>query len=65
MDGKVMALLEANPTQAVTLEVGKSFQHPAKDLEELLKPAVDANLAFIREAGKSVFLDTDGKGRVR
>ena len=50
MTGNSMELLEAHHIKAITLEVGNSFQPPAKDLEELLKPAVRANLAFLRQA---------------
>lgn len=49
MTGNSMELLHAHHIKAVTLEVGNSFQPPAQDLEELLKPAVAANLAFLRE----------------
>jgi len=49
MTGNSMELLQAHQIKAVTLEVGNSFQPPAQDLEELLKPAVAANLAFLRE----------------
>lgn len=49
MTGNSMELLQAHNVQAMTLEVGNSFQPPAADLEELLKPALQANFAFIRQ----------------
>lgn len=49
MTGNSMELLQAHHIPAVTLEVGNSFQPPASDLEELLKPALEANFAFIRQ----------------
>ncbi|MBS2036258.1 hypothetical protein JST97_14805 [bacterium] len=48
MTGNSMELLHAHQIRAMTLEVGNSFQPPAADLEELLKPALSANLAFVR-----------------
>ncbi|MBX3172534.1 MAG: hypothetical protein KF760_34340 [Candidatus Eremiobacteraeota bacterium] len=50
MTGNSMELLQAHGIQAMTLEVGNSFQPPAQDLEELLKPALQANFAFIRQS---------------
>ena len=49
MTGNSMELLQAHQIPAMTLEVGNSFQPPASDLEELLKPALQANFAFIRQ----------------
>ena len=49
MTGNSMELLHAHHIQAMTLEVGNSFQPPAQELEELLKPALQANFAFIRQ----------------
>lgn len=49
MTGNSMELLQAHHIPAMTLEVGNSFQPPAADLEELLKPALQANFAFIRQ----------------
>lgn len=49
MTGNSMELLQAHRIPALTLEVGKSFQPPAAELEELLKPALAANFAFIRQ----------------
>jgi hypothetical protein len=48
MTGNSMELLQAHHIKAMTLEVGESFQPPAAALQELLKPALTANLAFIR-----------------
>ncbi|MBN9420790.1 hypothetical protein ABS71_13140 [bacterium SCN 62-11] len=49
MTGNSMELLQAHRIPAMTLEVGNSFQPPAQDLEELLKPALEANFAFVRQ----------------
>ncbi len=49
MTGNSMELLQAHHIPAMTLEVGNSFQPPAADLEELLNPALQANLAFLRQ----------------
>lgn len=49
MTGNSMELLQAHHIPAITLEVGNSFQPPAAELEELLKPALQANFAFIRQ----------------
>ena len=48
MTGNSMELLQAHQIKAMTLESGKSFQPPAAELQELLKPALAANLAFIQ-----------------
>lgn len=53
MTGNSMELLQAHHIKAMTLEVGNSFQPPASDLEELLKPALAANLAFVRSLGSA------------
>ncbi|MFN8609686.1 MAG: M14 family zinc carboxypeptidase [Vulcanimicrobiota bacterium] len=50
MTGNSMELLHAHHIKAMTLEVGNSFQPPAADLQELLKPALAANLAFIQSS---------------
>lgn len=47
MTGNSMDFNHARGVWGITLEVGRSFQPPGPDLEQLLREAVPANLAFI------------------
>lgn len=49
MTGNSMDFHHARGVWGITLEVGRSFQPPAAELEQLLREAVPANLAFIEQ----------------